>query len=302
MFGYVKPFVPELKVKENEFYRAVYCGLCKALGRKSRLLSFTLSYDFVFLAIVDMAVNKEQRIELGRQRCYAHPLKKRSYIEGNPSLDRTAGAAALLLYYDLLDDIADGRGIKKLLAKLALPKARRIRKKHIGDGRLDGIIAKKLDALSKIENDLSGSVYAPADIFGQLLGEVFRNAGDGDPESPLCRCLYTLGRYTGRWIYVVDALDDIKKDKKSGSYNPFVISGEADDPEFGRRMNEALIFELIEAEKALDLIEIPDAGLRDIVYNILRLGMPTVAKKVIAGEYGKNNKKRKVQTYGEGSL
>ena len=297
MFGYVKPYVPELKVKENEFYRATYCGLCRALGRKSRFLSFTLSYDFVFLAIVDMAVTPELKVELGKERCMAHPLHKRAYLKENGSLDRSSTAAALLLYYNLLDDIEDSRGAKRLFAKMCLPKARGLRKKYMGDGSLDKALSEKLAALSEVEKGSASSVYEPAEIFGELLGEVFA-AGHEDGQS-VSKCLYSLGRYVGRWIYVIDALDDIESDRKSGSYNPFLVSGDADDPDFKRRIEEALTFELIGAERAVDLIDIADIGLKDIIYNIIHTGMPETAKKVISGE---NKNKKKGARDSEGSL
>ena len=288
MFGYVKPYVPELKVKENEFYRATYCGLCRALGRKSRFLSFTLSYDFVFLAIVDMAVASDLKVELGKERCMAHPLHKRAYIKENAPLDRSSTAAALLLYYNLLDDIEDSRGAKRFFAKMCLPKARRLRKKYMGDGTLDKAISEKLVKLSEAEKRSASSVYVPADIFGELLGEVF--AAGHESERNVSKCLYSLGKYVGRWIYIIDALDDIESDRKSGSYNPFLVSGDADDPDFRRRIEEALTFELIGAEKAIDLIDIADVGLKDIIYNIIHIGMPETAKKVISGD-SKNKKK-----------
>ena len=299
MFGYVKPYVPELKVSENEFYRATYCGLCRALGRKSRFLSFTLSYDFVFLAIVDMAVTPGLEVGLGKERCMAHPLHKRAYLKENASLDRSSTAAALLLYYNLLDDIADSKGAKRLFSKICLPKARRLRKKYMGDGALDKAISEKLAALNEAENDRASSVYVPAEIFGELLGEVF--AAGHESEQSVSKCLYSLGKYVGRWIYITDALDDIESDRKSGSYNPFLVGGDDADPDFRRRIEEALTFELIGAEKAVDLIDIPDVGLKDIIYNIIYMGMPETAKKVISGE-NKNKKKKKGAHDSERSL
>lgn len=104
---------------------------------------------------------------------------------------------------------------------------------------------------------------------------------------------------------MIDALDDLESDRKSGSYNAFIDSGDAGDPGFGERIRQALIFELSEAEKALDLIDIPDPGLRDIIYNTIKLGMPEVADRVIAGEYNRKkpkHKKSKGDKDGEGSL
>ena len=55
MFGYVKPDKAELLVKEYEFYRATYCGVCRAMKKYTGVLSNVgLSYDSVALALVRM--------------------------------------------------------------------------------------------------------------------------------------------------------------------------------------------------------------------------------------------------------
>jgi len=293
VFGYIKPCVPELRVKENEFYRAVYCGLCHALGQKSRLLSFTLSYDFVFLATVRMAVEKEKSVELASKRCIAHPFKKRYYLKANPSLEASARAAAILLYYNLLDDINDSHGVKKLIAKMALPKAASLRKKNIGDGVLDSLVAKELELMAKEEQKGQGSVYDLAEPFGRLLGAVFAHGVEDEKRR---RALYAFGRCIGRWIYIIDAVDDIDDDIKSGSFNRLIAERQAVGKEaFARNMEDALIFELAEAEKVLVLFDTDDEGLMNIVKNILYLGMPENARKVLCGN-SDTKKKRKAKT------
>lgn len=282
MFGYIKPRVPELKVKENEFYRATYCGLCRALGNRSKMLSFTLSYDFVFLSIVRMAVEKEKNIRLASKRCIAHPFKKRAYLKSNAQLEATSRAAALLLYYNLLDDINDSKGIKKLISGLMLPKASRIRKRNMGDGELDRIISRELELMAEQEKKETGSIYDLAEPFGRLLGSVFC---DGVQDEKRKRGLYAFGKCIGRWIYILDAADDIEDDKKSGSFNRLIPEAEAlGRGKFAEVMRQALIFELAEAEKILDLLDIEDEGLLNIIRNILYLGMPDTADRVLKGE------------------
>lgn len=129
MFGYIKPLTAELKVKEYELYRAVYCGLCASLGKRvSFFAKFTLSYDFVFLALVRMAAAGETgRVE--RRRCLAHPTKKRAVITGSNQLDLCAEISALLTLGKLRDDATDEKGLKRLSAKLLLPIARRMSKR-----------------------------------------------------------------------------------------------------------------------------------------------------------------------------
>lgn len=114
LFGYVKPVPAELKVKEYELYRSVYCGLCVSMKKRVSCVSrLTLSYDFVFLALIRMALSREVgRIE--RQRCIAHPTKKRAVLVGSDELDICAALSVLLTFCKLRDDLSDERGLKKI--------------------------------------------------------------------------------------------------------------------------------------------------------------------------------------------
>ena len=90
MFGYVRPYVPELKVMDNELYRATYCGLCRTMGKRTGCFSkFALNYDFVFLALLRMAT-EGKKVDVKLRRCIAHPLKKRPMLEMNDSLEYSA--------------------------------------------------------------------------------------------------------------------------------------------------------------------------------------------------------------------
>lgn len=277
MFGYVKTSTPDLRVKENEFYRALYCGLCRSMGHKSPFLSLSLSYDFVFLALVRMAISGE-KVEIGKKRCIVHPVKKRPYVKRTPTLDYCADVSALLLYYNLRDDLADKRGFRRLLSAICLPKVKSMRKKAVGDGSLDRYMEERLAEIAAFEQEQAPGIYTCAEPFGQLLGEVFAH-GIEDPAT--ARCLFEFGRRIGRWIYLVDALDDLEDDRKSGNYNPFLTDGGAEDEHFRENARDTLTFELIEAEKAVGLLYFRNSGMFSVIQNILYLGLPAVAEKIL---------------------
>lgn len=129
MFGYVKPYVPELRVREHEFYRAMYCGLCRAMGAVTGQLSrFTLSYDFVFLAAVRLLLTGETP-EAVRIRCPVHPLSRRSAVADNEAFRYTAAVSAALFSAKLDDNVTDERGAKRFIARLIRPAARHMVKK-----------------------------------------------------------------------------------------------------------------------------------------------------------------------------
>ena len=103
MFGYVKVNNSELKVKEYEFYRGTYCGLCRSMGKCTGQCSrMTLNYDFVFLALVRMALDTP-KIHFEQKRCLAHPFKKRNSMERNEALDYCSATSAILNYQKIKD-------------------------------------------------------------------------------------------------------------------------------------------------------------------------------------------------------
>ena len=294
MFGYVRVHSPELKVKEYEFYRGTYCGLCRAMGRCTGQCSrMTLSYDFVFLALFRLALRKEEAAEISfeRKRCLAHPFKKRSSMVYNDSLGYCAGAAALLAYHKLSDDLTDERGVRRLGALLARPFASRARKKALRGGlaELDTAIKSHLDRLSRTEAEKHQSVDRPAAIFGELLGDIMSFGLEGMER----RIASAAGVAVGKWIYIADALDDLPEDEKKGRYNPFLLLFEhLPSPEEVERIRDALKLQLFDAEAAVDLIDFDHDVIEHIIKNILYLGLPNTAEKIlmetVKGETNRN--------------
>jgi len=278
LFGYIKPAADELKVKEYSFYRAVYCGLCRSLGKYSGTVAeVTLSYDFVFLALVALALN-EDKITVSPKRCFIHPLKKRPMLDVCHSLELTARVSALLSYYKVKDDLADKSGLKKLPSYLALPFVSYMRYRSNSDDSdysTENAVRSSLAALSELEKDKVSSPDPPAEQFGILLGEIFAFAITDETKKRIAR---EIGRHTGRWIYIADALDDYSKDIKNGEYNPFSETGKPDEA----AIVSALTQELIGIERALDLIDFRDEGIENIIKNIIYIGMPNVMCSVIS--------------------
>ncbi|MBQ8696864.1 MAG: hypothetical protein IJ519_04000 [Clostridia bacterium] len=276
MFGYVKPEVKELRVKEHTTYKAIYCGLCKATGESVTCSArFALSYDFVFLALLRMALTGEVP-DFDTGRCMAHPVKKRPYAKGASALEYSAKASALLTYYKIEDDITDSRGMKRLKYKLALPHGRRAKKKARGLEGLEESIRTHLTALSALEAKREASADAPAEIFGLLLADV----GSYGLEGGAARIAAEVCHRVGKWIYFADALDDYESDKESGSYNPLLMAY-PDDPDTAREhMLFAMAAERNRALDALALADIADGGLKNILENILTLGLSAEERKL----------------------
>lgn len=289
MFGYVKVNNAELKVKEYELYRGTYCGLCRAMGKCTGQCSrMTLNYDFVFLALVRLAISGE-KVCFSQRRCLAHPTRKRNSMERNGILDYCAAASAILNYRKVMDDIGDERGLKRFRARLARPAVAHARRKAIkrapGLAELDKSVAEHLRELSSIEKSEAASVNAPAERFGELLGDIMAYSLEGSD----ARIARELGRSVGAWIYIADAIEDMADDLKKGRYNPFIklYGGRLPEGEELISISMAVRNQLYRAEAAVDLMEIENDGIRNIIQNIIYLGITEKTDRVIAEYTGK---------------
>lgn len=294
MFGYVKVNSAELKVKEYEFYRGTYCGLCRSMGKCTGQCSrMALSYDFVFLALVRLALSGD-KVSFKQKRCFVHPLKKRNSMLRNSALDYCANAAAILNYRKVADDLADEKGFKRFRALMAKPFVAHAKKKalkrHPELAALDDAVAKELATLDGIEKDSLSGVDAPADSFGRLLGELMAFGLEGTD----ARIAYEIGRGVGGWIYVADAIDDMTEDSKKNRYNPLLrlYSGRKPDARELEMISDALKNRLFSAESAFDLMPEDNRIALNIIANILFLGIPDTTDQIIKNQTSANKTKK----------
>lgn len=270
MFGYITPCESELKVKEQQFYKSVYCGLCECMGKRVCAESrMTLSYDVVFLALVRFLLS-EEKIEFKKYRCSVNSFKKKTVVCANPTLSFSAAAGALLAYHNIADDAADKKGFKKLLAKILLLMSRKMRRKAALPD-LDRIIEDNLKNLSLEEKKPDSTLDSCAEHFALLLSDVFSYGYDGSTEIIASQIGYNIGR----WIYIADACDDYEKDRINGEFNPIRVFDK-------EKLSLAMTMALSNVEKALDLITVYDSGIMNIIKNIIYLGMPDKAEKILS--------------------
>ena len=272
MFGYVKPVHSELLVKEHEFYKATYCGICRAMKKHTGFFSnAALTYDSVFLALVRMLFVSDSDIGVERRRCVAHPMRKKGMLRENDAIVYTAKAFAILTYYKTLDDIKDEKLLKKALVSGARPIFKRGTKKASLD-YIEGICAEKLSAISEMEERGEASVDNPSSLFGELLGEIFAFGFSGNDRL----VLYTAGYHLGRFIYAADAAEDYEDDRRSGKYNPYVIAygGAPLTQENKNTIKCALVLECRKIEGAVNLFPFGERRvIENIIKNIIYLGL-----------------------------
>ena len=272
MFGYVKPVVGELLVKEHEFYRATYCGICRAMKKYTgKLSNVTLSYDSVFLALVRMLYIDDSDFACESRRCIAHPAKKRPMLKENSAIRYTARAFAILSYYKTSDDLADESGIKKLAVNAVRPITSHANKKAALP-TLSEIVKERLFEIAELEATKCESVDKPAALFGELLGEIFAfELPEKDRIVP-----YECGYHLGKFIYAADAAEDYDKDLKHGSYNPYVLhyGGAPLTKENRETIKCGLLLECKKLEGAMNLLPYGNrATIENILNNIIYLGL-----------------------------
>lgn len=268
MFGYVGVYPKELSPAARDRYQGYYCGLCRALRARYGITGqLSLSFDMTFAALLLSALYEPETTH-GRGRCAAHPLRARPRA-GNEFIDYTADMTAVLAYYNLEDNWQDehDRGSRFLAARLKrfLPELR---------ARWPGpctAVEKELDALNTLEAAGSADLDALCGCFGRLLGAVFCPCGD-DLWAPE---LLQLGRGLGGFIYLMDAYDDLEKDRKHGSFNALAPLAAALGPdEFELRCHQLLTEEMALCAAAFGrlpiLKETPEG---EILYNVLYSGV-----------------------------
>lgn len=275
MFGYIRAAKPELKVRELELYKAVYCTLCKKLGKNYGILSrFTLSYDFTFLALLKLGMTDGcERFE--RKRCAFNPLKKCNYCCNDSAMEMPSAAAMIMLYYKILDNIADEKGFKKFRYILMKPIFRSAYKKAKRSyGELDEIVSLYIKEQNALEKENCRDIDRAADPTAKALAKIFALCSEDEMQK---RVLERLGYCLGRYIYLLDAAKDFVEDLKNNSYNVLKSDAVTDLQSAAKRVEPQLYFCINEAGKAFELLDLKKY--RPVLGNIIYLGLEDTFKK-----------------------
>ncbi len=266
MFGYVMAHKPELKMKEYETYKAIYCSLCKKLGKSYGILSrFTLSYDFTFLALLNMSL-LDGCDGFVQKRCAFNPLKKCNYCKNDTAIDMPAAAAMIMLYYKICDNIADERGFKKLGYLCLKPIFSRAHKKAAKQyPNIETAVNEYITAQNSLEAENCCSIDKAADPTAKVMEKILSLCSEDDAQK---RVLSRMGYCLGRYIYLLDAVCDLPDDIKKGSYNVFKNIA---DEDIKNRIKQQLYFCVNECAKAFELLDV--RKYKSILGNIIYLGL-----------------------------
>lgn len=261
MFGYVTAYKPELKMKDFYKYKAYYCGLCRVLKETYGFTGqLTLTYDMTFLVILLTSLY-EQETELEEKRCLIHPLKKQKMLY-NEFTEYAADMNIVLTYLHFVDDWQDEQSKTGLVGVHALRKAYvKLQDKYPQKCR---VIRQCLQLLQRCEQTGERNIDLAARYFGKLMSELFAYRNDVWEKT-----LRRMGFYLGKYIYILDAYDDLEKDLENGSYN--ALRAICEKPDLDEKCREMLTFVLAECTSQFE--KLPCMEDAEILRNILYAGV-----------------------------
>lgn len=267
MFGYVIPDKGELKVREFEIFKAYYCGLCHEIGRISQFSRLTLTYDMTFTALLLSSVFKES--EEGEMHFCPFKMRNMLTINSNEYLLYAAELNIILANRKLLDNYNDERNILSLVGSKLI----NISELSSMTGEKVDFIDRQLKVLGEYEKKHCSNIDQVADPFALLTAEIFR-IGEGNVSDILMQIGYNLGK----WIYLIDAYDDMEEDLGSGSYNAVLCGFEHNGEElesFRQKIDPNIRFTLTRclAEIAEGCKQLSFKKNSGIIENIVYLGL-----------------------------
>jgi len=290
MFGYVRPALNQLSDEERKQYKSAYCGLCHVMGKRHGFLArCTLNYDFTLLAMLHYAVGSGNTYTC--KRCPVHPFRKGMNCLSGTSLETAADQSMILTWYKLCDDIQD----RSLIVGLPVRILRRLfRKGYLRAAAarpdFDRNVRLEMGRLKGLEEERTPSIDLTSDTFAKILSFA---AEDCDLEQGPKRALELLFYQLGRWIYLADAWDDLKEDIKAGRYNPLDARFSGNALGEVSYVDTTMTHSVRLIESAANLLEF--GALKNVIENILFLGLPAVQKAVLEGRWKEVKKQGRKQ-------
>ncbi len=281
MYGYIRPYKSELRFREFDCYQGIYCGLCQALRDRYGIAArWTLSYDMTFLILLFMGLYEPEEIRKS-DRCLAHPLQKRLFIQ-TAATTYAADMSVLLFHEKCLDDWHDEKNVSHRAAASLFHRSYQNAKNEYPEKATT--IKMALQELHQYEQCKERNPDLPAGCFGRLLAEIFVWKDDIWKHD-----LYEMGFFLGKFIYLLDAYDDFEHDQKKGCYNPLLASAESiyNFDAYCQKMLEMMIAPCAAAFERLPILKYAD-----ILRNILYAGVWTQFRQITQRKQKKNQKEQ----------
>ena len=256
MFGYIIVNKPELKIREFDLYQGYYCGVCKSLKRYGNIKRLTLNYDLTFVALLLSSLDLDDSM-ITIENCLIHPTQKKK-IYKDIYVDYAADMTILFSYFKCKDDWTDDKKKSAWIAKKALYGSyQNVVNKYPEKSK---IILDALNKLDELENKHSDNIDELANCFGEVMGEVmcYKN----EQWHPILR---KLGHALGKFIYLMDAFDDLEEDEKKNEINVFLkYKNQENFEEWAYEVLDIQMASVLESYEELPIVENDDL-LRNII-------------------------------------
>ena len=218
MFGYVLPDKPNMFMKDYAQYRAFYCGLCKSIGKKcSQVMRFTTNYDITFLNVLYHSVF-DKDVEISKEGCILNPFVKKPIVKDDELTRDIIDVNNILGHYKCVDDIIDNKSKSKWMFDKILLK-RHYKRSKVNFEKIDAIVSKGYETLRGLEEDKCASIDRVADPFANIMKGITKELFREKYTEDLGDMMYALGK----WVYLVDAIDDVDDDHKGNKFNLFLV-------------------------------------------------------------------------------
>lgn len=261
LFGYVITNCKTLTDEQRARFRALYCGMCKTLkARYGNLGRFTLSYDMTFVAMVLSALYEPEE-EQGREKCPPHPFKAHDYVI-NPTMDYAVDLNVALAYHKCMDNWQDDRSLASAAAARALERAYRTARTRRPEKCL--AIERWMEEIREFEGRGLEEIDPPMNMTGKMLGTLFQYRDDYWAEQ-----LYKMGDGLGRFIYFMDAYDDLESDVRHRKFNP--LKAMMHQENFEEICKDGLTMMMADCADAFE--QLPVVKDADLIRNILYSGV-----------------------------
>lgn len=291
MFGYINPDREYLFVKDETLYQAMYCGMCKSIGKGCGNFSKSaLTYDMAFMsALLHNIAGRDVKVQ--KKRCALHLIKRRFMAEPDDISILLGCVNTVLAYYKLLDDKHDGDK-KGVLAVLYKKGFKRALKKHPEAAE---IIKKNMQSQSEIEARGSDIIDEACEPTANMISELSSYCLGGYATEDTAKLLYDVGK----WVYLADALDDYDKDVKKGRYNVLYNAFKLPTKQKAVQKNAEeinFLFNSLFADMRSRLAKIKFYFNHDLTDNIILRGIPLKTRRLVYGKCGEGKCNENEQT------
>jgi len=279
VFGYVRYDLPNLFVKDLMLYKSLYCGLCKGIGAScGHAARLGLTYDVTFLSALLHNI-AGQDITIEKSHCFEHAVRKRPIAKADDMTKALGALNTVLVYYKLTDDVIDGgKGrTRRAWFKRGFKRA----KKNYPE------LVEIVSSYTKEQAEAEKKNVASPDAAAEPSAKMMEKLSDYFLQDKATE--YTRGLFygLGKWVYLIDALDDYEKDHKKKRYNPFVLGyGGGTRGELFQKNGEEIsfLFDTLFYSLRENLSHIAFKFDRDLTDNIILRGLPAETMRVMKGE------------------